>query len=763
MLFVFTCLFSAQDKVISVPGKAGDLFFDSNGNLVILYATSQGDLRFLKREKGQVTTGDMKYHQPENEILSISTKKDRVGKTWVVWEERGMERSDIYLAPMEESSILNPVCLTSDEKGFNFSPVMGFSSANDLYTAWVNYNQGETKILVKNVSTQQTWRIHSYSGLDPQILTGKLGEVWLFWAGQLRNHDEILYTVYDRGAWTKTSTLNQSPDVPHINPSVVTDDRGFIHAVWSAYDGEDYELYYSTWSGLQWSPERKVTDNIHTADVSPCMTLFYGEVPAVAWIKSVDGRQEVWLNYKRGESWSQGIKIYESDEVSSPLKIISSQEMTWVLWQSKNLIQAAPVNNYRLQEYFFSQKKGTEPVYESQDLNTNKYIGFGDSITYGIIHLQPAPDKGYVPRLQNLIRSNINPNAVVLNRGQGGEKTSEGLSRISSVINSDQAKTIFLMEGTNDIKDFSISIDSAAYNLQQMANRCVNFNMKTFLSTIIPRQRWGDLIKSRIYALNSRINSIASSPSIHFVNNFNAFFYYPGGWTTLYSDTTHPNETGYQVMAQTWYNALVSTLPPIIKTNKNSLYFQAEITQTEVPAKEFSIKNAGGGKLVYDISTNKDWLSVSPSSGDSSGEWDPIEVTVDISGLTYGMHDGKVTITSNNATNSPQQVDVDLFIELPPLYPPVNFQGRKEENRSLSLREYVNVLTWEANDQNEDIIEAYRIYLIKDEGPTFLKQVSIDTFEYWDRDVDKDKTYKYGIKTLDSWERESEFVYTEIK
>ncbi len=769
-IFVFFLCFvlvnpnAAQENTLSIQGKEAQPFFDQSGNLFIVYVSSSGDIRLLNKGKEEIKITDIKEIHGGKNVYSLSTQKDRLGNRWLLWEEREKEQSDIYVARLENNTLFNQICLTADEDGFNFLPVMSFSHSNDLWIAWVNYLGGENRIIVENVSEDQKLEINSYSGLDPQLLIDGLGRIWLFWVGQWRHQDEILYTTYEEGIWKTPSSLNQSPDVPHISPSAVLDNFNFIHVVWSAYDGADYELYYSYWNGYQWSAEEKVTDNRGAADGFPAVTLFFGEVPAVIWIRQGQDNPKVCLTYKRGNEWSQETIVSVSRNIIGSPKVVTSQEKTCVLWQAENQINAVLLNNYRIQGLFYSQKERKEPVVHSMELDNNKHIGFGDSITYGIINLQAAPDKGYVPRLESLLQNNVNPNAVVLNRGKGGEYTSGGLSRINSVITSDQAKTIYIMEGTNDIKDESISINTAAYNLEQMANICVNYNMKTFLSTIIPRIGMaGGIIEDRIRALNGKITAISSSPSIHFVDNFSAFYNYPGGWQTLYSDTTHPNETGYQLMAQTWYNAYVQTLPPSIDTNKDSLYFNAEITDPEVPPKEFKIRNSGGGELVYDISTNKDWISVSPSSGKSTGEWDPIEVTVDITDLSYGLHEGEVTISSDNATNSPQTIGVELFIELPPLYPPANFQGKKEENRSLSLVEYINVLTWEANDQNEDILDKYRIYLIEDEETTLLVEVSSSTFKYWHRDVDKDKTYKYGITALDIYGRESGLVYTEVQ
>jgi hypothetical protein len=331
------------------------------------------------------------------------------------------------------------------------------------------------------------------------------------------------------------------------------------------------------------------------------------------------------------------------------------------------------------------------------------------------------------------------------------------------VINSDQAKTIFIMEGTNDIKDSSISIDTAAYNLEQMANICAGFNMETYLSTIVPRQGWEGLIRDRIYELNGRISSIASSPYIRFVDIFSAFYYYPGGWPNLFSDTTHPNETGYQIIAGTWYDSYFQTLPSRIDLNKDSLRFKAEISQPEIPPKGFKIRNAGGGTLAYKVSPNGKWIDVSPSSGESTGESDFIEVTVDPSGLTYGTHEGEVAVTAKDASNSPQKVDIELLIKIPPLYPPANFAGEKIENRALFRAEYINILRWEANERNEVDIDTYRIYLIGEEGRTLITEAGPAVFEHTIRGVEKDIVYRYGISALDTFGRESDIAFAEIK
>lgn len=75
------------------------------------------------------------------------------------------------------------------------------------------------------------------------------------------------------------------------------------------------------------------------------------------------------------------------------------------------------------------------------------------------------------------------------------------------------------------------------------------------------------------------------------------------------------------------------------------------------------VRNSGEGTLNYQINDNRSWMSVSPSSGSSDGEWDVITVTVDSSGLGPGDFTGKVSVSSGDASNSPQEIDVTLSIQ----------------------------------------------------------------------------------------------------
>jgi len=106
----------------------------------------------------------------------------------------------------------------------------------------------------------------------------------------------------------------------------------------------------------------------------------------------------------------------------------------------------------------------------------------------------------------------------------------------------------------------------------------------------------------------------------------------------------------------------VGSKAPSIDLDKESLSFSHVKGSSNPSPQYFHIRNFGLGSLSYQIITDKSWLSTSPNSGSSSGEWDEIQVSVDATSLDSGDYYAKITIGSAEADNSPQQVDVSLQV-----------------------------------------------------------------------------------------------------
>lgn len=93
---------------------------------------------------------------------------------------------------------------------------------------------------------------------------------------------------------------------------------------------------------------------------------------------------------------------------------------------------------------------------------------------------------------------------------------------------------------------------------------------------------------------------------------------------------------------------------------------------------------------------------------------------------------------------------------------PLQFTGQMVLNRSLSQAEYINILSWQANPNNVNIIK-YRIYMVEGENKSLLAELDAQTFEYWHRKIEKDKQYIYALFAVNDEGREGNPACTTIQ
>lgn len=100
-----------------------------------------------------------------------------------------------------------------------------------------------------------------------------------------------------------------------------------------------------------------------------------------------------------------------------------------------------------------------------------------------------------------------------------------------------------------------------------------------------------------------------------------------------------------------------------IEVSPAELVFYATEGGDDPLDREIVIINAGSGDMDWDVDVDESWLDVSPSSGTSDDEGETVTVSIDISGLDADDYHGTITITADDADNSPESIDVSLYVE----------------------------------------------------------------------------------------------------
>jgi lysophospholipase L1-like esterase len=193
----------------------------------------------------------------------------------------------------------------------------------------------------------------------------------------------------------------------------------------------------------------------------------------------------------------------------------------------------------------------TLPIGNNQ---TNTYMAFGDSITRG----DGSTAGGYPPDLQNRLAAQFG-GAYVNNRGADSTNSFEGVERVKRNLNSNPAYTLILY-GTNDWNAPECQDNPNCHtvdNLRAIVEAVKAYRSLPFLSTIIPadpsmnpdsRNKW-------VADVNNLIRPMAQQEGAFLVDCEKTFLA-QGDLTKLFSDHVHPNDTGYSLISQTFFEAI---------------------------------------------------------------------------------------------------------------------------------------------------------------------------------------------------------------
>jgi lysophospholipase L1-like esterase len=183
----------------------------------------------------------------------------------------------------------------------------------------------------------------------------------------------------------------------------------------------------------------------------------------------------------------------------------------------------------------------------------NRVVFFGDSIT-DIWKLDDSfPGKHYI------------------NRGIGGQTTSQMLVRFRQDVIDLQPKIVVVLAGTNDIAGNSgpISNEDIEANLASMADLARAHGVRMIVSSVLPvnnytpesQEFFASRPPGRILALNAWLSGYCTSNHLTYLDYFTAMVDDKGLLKRdLATDGLHPNKAGFAVMAPLAEKAIESNL-----------------------------------------------------------------------------------------------------------------------------------------------------------------------------------------------------------
>jgi len=183
----------------------------------------------------------------------------------------------------------------------------------------------------------------------------------------------------------------------------------------------------------------------------------------------------------------------------------------------------------------------------------NRVVFFGDSITEGWDLQRYFPGKPYI------------------NRGIGGQTTSQMLARFRQDVVELRPKVVVILAGTNDVAGNTgpMLLEDIEANLASMLDVARSQGIQVALSSITPVNNYTpqsqDLFKqrplSKIKSVNQSLKEYCSRNGAVYVDYFAAMVDSQGMLRReLADDGLHPNDTGYKVMGPLVEAAIAQTM-----------------------------------------------------------------------------------------------------------------------------------------------------------------------------------------------------------
>jgi lysophospholipase L1-like esterase len=188
------------------------------------------------------------------------------------------------------------------------------------------------------------------------------------------------------------------------------------------------------------------------------------------------------------------------------------------------------------------------------------YMAFGDSLTNGD---GSSDEGGYRTRLESKLQSRFG-HAVVLNEGESGSGSVAGAQRIAGALAQRRPAFTLILYGTNDWSDEQgWDRTMTLRSLRRMLRAAVAAHSRPLLATLPPtnvgqdpqasvaRNRW-------VRRTDAAIRALAADERVALVDLYPAFER-AGHPEKLFSDGLHPNDAGYEVVAEAFFEAIVAS------------------------------------------------------------------------------------------------------------------------------------------------------------------------------------------------------------
>ncbi len=165
---------------------------------------------------------------------------------------------------------------------------------------------------------------------ESDILSKQAEIVWSQFDGQNR---EIYYSWLTDSGWSDGLKLSDSSET-NMMPCVCSGNDGLSWAVWTTDRGLESDLFYAYSNAGKWVEPIKISTGLRN-NVAPSMVLDQENRPWIAWSGSkADGKgSDIFCSWWNGSAWEEPLRVNKPDATPDIMPLMGIEgNVPWVCW-----------------------------------------------------------------------------------------------------------------------------------------------------------------------------------------------------------------------------------------------------------------------------------------------------------------------------------------------------------------------------------------------------------------------------------------------
>jgi lysophospholipase L1-like esterase len=669
---VGTALTVALQPVTADLGFPGFLEFvsltiaqDESGDLWAAWearSTDDVEIYFSHWSGGDWSTPQPVQSRPQAWDRSPSLALAANGEVWLAWsstDKNSLEQSRIYTSRWADSRWTNPEPVPLGDALEGKEPALAAGvQDNALWLAWVGFDGTDDEIFASRWDGQAWLPPQQVSTDDakpslydrqPQLAVGQDGRPWLVWTSHQDGvDDEISYSHWTGEGWTPEQMISEDDDALDVSPSLLLDAHGQPWVAWENVVGKAEQMrsrvLVSRWdAGRSGWTDEAVASSPLAADVnetSPALALRPDGQIHLAWVASgVAGSKLVHAQEIDGQ-WTEPRLVTSAVADTPPALAFAADGSAILLQLVPSAAGQVPVEGRTVEDgaqplaaWIEEQPSFVQPLVAPI---ANRHLAFGDSITWGQYDpLLPTPGTltPYPVTLENKLDTRV-VESEVINSGVPGNSTYHGLERIKTEVPTYRPQFVLYMLGTNDVTR-DVPPSKVRNNIEftiAIAKHSGVDNLKFMVATIIPRSdgRYRDTAEMNEMA----IIPAAQNKNVPVCDQWQAFHDY-GPWQSILLDGVHPDQTGLNILANTFYGCILDNYTWLVEdTEPPDTWITQPLPSSQSECRQVPVAWTGTDNrswvVDYDVQVDTgtwtDWLLATQNTsatytGGTHGDW----------------------------------------------------------------------------------------------------------------------------------------------